>query len=127
MRKLLYLPILLCFLSTGCALTDDAIKTAEVAAAGNERYHVLAQKALDGDAVLEKDGVKPITKAEWGATPGSVKFLIDRLLNGLSVNRKAFYSIAFQLDGGVDPETLELKPVAMPGGESDGLIDGDNQ
>ena len=120
MRKLLILPVLLCVLSTGCALTQEAINTADVAAAGNERYHVLAQKALDGKAVLADDKVAPITTAEWNSTPPSVRLLVDRLLNALGVNRHAFYSIKFQLDGGKDPATLELKPVSVPKVEAEG-------
>jgi hypothetical protein len=133
MRTPLYLSVILCtLLTSGCALTQQAVNTAEVGAAGNERYHVLVQKAFDGKAVLKDDGIAPITADEWKSTPKSVRVLVDRLLNGLSTNRFAFYSITFQLDEGPDPETLELKPVKIPDVEEDenaGLIDGngDNQ
>lgn len=131
MRKPLVLSLVLCtLLTSGCALTSEAINTAEVAAAGNERYHALAQKAFDGDAVLEEDAIAPITKDEWKGTPKSVQILVDRLLNGLGANLHAFRSISFQLGEGADPDTLDKPKVTPPEvDESAGLIDGngDNQ
>lgn len=129
MRKPLILSLLLCtLLSSGCALTSDAINTADVAAAGNERYHTLVQKAFDGEADLEKDAIAPITKDEWKGTPKSVQILVDRLLNGLGANLHAFRSISFQLGGGVDPDTLEKPKVTPPEvDESAGLIDGNGE
>jgi hypothetical protein len=128
MRTPLILTLFLCtLLLSGCAsLPQKAAETAEVGAAGNERYLVLTQKAFSGDAVFEKDGLEPITSDEWKATPNSVRVLVSRLLNGLGTNRFAFYSIAFQLDEGPDPETLGLRPVEVPEveDESAGLIDG---
>jgi hypothetical protein len=112
-RRSLFLLTALCLFFSGCAVTDKAIATAEVAAAGNDRYHALAQQALDGTVDPEK-GLLPITAEEWKATPKSVRILVSRLLNGLGVNRHAFYSISFQLNSGADPDTLDLKPVTVP-------------
>jgi hypothetical protein len=124
-RFLLWLlPAILCFMTTGCTVTDKAIATAEVAAAGNDRYAELAQKALDGTAVFAGDGLHPITGDELKATPESVKHLINKLLDGLHSNRFAFYSISFQLGEGDDPDTLGLGgPVEIPDENADLLED----
>lgn len=113
-RSSLLLLTILCLFFSGCKVTDKAIATADVAGAGNDRYHTLVGKAFDGTADLEKDGLDSITAEEWKATPKPVRILVDRLLDGLHTNRFAFYSIRFQLDAGPDPETLDLKPFALP-------------
>jgi hypothetical protein len=118
---LIILAICLAFLS-GCAVTDEAIATAEVGAAGNDRYVELAQKALDNKAVFEKDGLLPISEADLKATPKSVRLLTEKLLDGLHSNRFAFYSISFQLGEGKDPKLLVLEPVTFPDENAD-LLD----
>lgn len=107
------LAVILCAFFSGCAVTQEAVNTAEVAAAGCERYHVLAQEAFDGTIDPEK-GLLPITTEEWSGTPKSVRVLVGRLLGSLDTVRYAFYSISFQLDSGPDPATLELKTVIPP-------------
>ena len=128
--SLFLLAVTLSVFLAGCTVTDKAIATAEVAAAGNDRYHELAQQALDG-TVDPDDGLLPIKAADWEATPKSVRVLVARLLNGLHTNRHAFYSIGFQLGAGPDPDTLGLKPVSVPEApdENADLIDppGDGQ
>jgi hypothetical protein len=123
MRQSALIVLTLCLVSlSGCAATDEAIKTAEVAAAGNDRYVALAQKALDNKAELEKDGVLPISSADLKATPKSVRHLVEKLLDGLGSNRFAFYSISFQLGEGKDPKLLVLESVVFPDTNAD-LLD----
>jgi hypothetical protein len=111
---------------SGCSVTHKAVATADVAAAGNDRYHTLVQKAFDGTADMDEDGLLPIKADEWKAAPKSVRVLVDRLLNGLNTNRFAFYSIKFQLGEGADPDTLGLEPISPPEvpDENAGLLDG---
>ena len=107
------LAAVLCVFFSGCAVTQEAINTAEVAAAGTERYIELSQKAFDGTIDPEK-GLLPVTSEEWAGTPKSVRTLVERLLGALDTHRYAFYSISFQLNSGPDPSTLNLAPVIAP-------------
>jgi hypothetical protein len=116
---LFILVAILCVFSSGCTVTDKAIATAEVAAAGNDRYAELAQKALDNKAVLADDGLLPISAADLHGTPKSVLLLVEKLLDGLDSNRFAFYSISFQLGEGKDPKLLTLEPVTIPDENAD--------
>jgi hypothetical protein len=116
------LALALCLFS-GCAVTDAAIRTAEVGAAGNDRYAELATKALAGEANMATDGLMPVSPEDLSATPDSVKVLVSKLLGGLHANRVAFHSITFQLNAGPDPETLGLKPVAIPSLSDDDLLE----
>jgi hypothetical protein len=120
MHRLLALALATSLL-TGC-VTDTAI-TAEVAAAGNDRYTQLATEVLDG-SVDAKNG-PPITKEEVEKTPASVRKFVNRLLVALHVNRFAWHSVLFQLNKGPDPETLGLEPVKLPDvkDENDKLIE----
>ena len=108
---------------SGCVSTD-AVNTAKVAAAGNDRYYTLSTQTLDG-SVKEENG-PAITKAELAKTPPSVKKFLGKLLGALHVNRHAFHSILFQLDEGSDPKDMGLSPAALPADENDDLA-GDGQ
>lgn len=112
--RLSVLVLLVAFFLSGCAVTDEAIKTATVAAAGNDRYTVIVAKAFDGTATTRADGVAPITSKHLADTPPQVRLLIRRLLDALHVNRVVSHSLKFQLDAGPDPKGLRLRPVALP-------------
>jgi hypothetical protein len=123
-RTLLALTLAACLL--GCSTVKDAaINTAEVAAAGNDRYTELATQVLDG-SVDQKNG-PAVTKEDLEKTPASVRTFLNRLLTALHVNRFAWHSVLFQLDKGPDPETLGFKPVKLPEpeDENDELLEDD--
>ncbi len=109
------------FLS-GCAGTA-AIKTATMAAAGNDRYTMIVTKAFDGTARVKSEGVAPVTSKDLLDTPPAVRLLLRRLLNALHVNRVVSHSLKFQLDAGPDPSTLKLRPLALPDFRRDLLKD----
>lgn len=122
--------VLLAFLllaSVGCAATEAAIKTAESMAVGGERYYDLATSSFAGGTSLEVEGIASVSTADLAKTPASVRGMLGLLLESLHANRVGANSILFQLDGGPDPATLDLKPVAMPAvkGENADLL-GDN-
>jgi len=102
---------LACVALLGCRVTDEAIATAQVAAAGNDRYTALVQEVLAGTA-KDKNG-PPVTPEDLKNTPGSVRVLLGRLLGTLHVNRYAWHSVLFQLNEGPDPELMGLKPVTI--------------
>ena len=123
-RAVMHVLVLALVLCSGCAVTDKAAGTAQVAAAGNDRYLMLAGQALDGSVDPEM-GLLPISPDQLAATPKPVRLLVERLLDAVNTNRHAFYSISFQLNKGPDPDTLGLTPVELPG-ENDDLLE-DNQ
>lgn len=120
--RLSVLALLVVFFS-GCAVTDEAIKTATVAAAGNDRYTAIMIKAFDGTARTRVDGVAPVTSQHLANTPPQVRLILRRLLNALHVNRVVSHSLKFQLDAGPDPVTLKLRPLALPDFRKDLLKD----
>lgn len=85
-----------------CA-TQEAINTAEIAAAGNDRYHTLVQ-----------DGLDTLPPGDLERTPERVRELLQRTLNSLYVNRVAWHSVLFMLDAGDDPAKLDLAPIKLP-------------
>lgn len=98
-------------LLVGCRVTDEAINTAKVAAAGNDRYTAIVVQILDG-TVDAKNGPR-VTQEDLRNTPGSVRILLNKLLGAMHVNRFAWHSVLFQLDEGADPETMNLAPVVI--------------
>lgn len=117
--------VFLLAVAPGCRVTDAAIATIETQAAGNDRYTVLAQKALDGKSDLATDGVEPLGKNDLDKTPAPVLGLLQRLLESLHVNRKAAHSALFQLNEGPDPAGLDLQPIQLPKSEDDKLLQDD--
>jgi len=115
MTRRLTLPVLLALviLLAGCSCAKDAaMNTAEVAAAGNDRYYTLATAILDGS--VDAENGPAVTEADLTATPASVREFVVKLLTALHVNRVAWHSMLFQLDLGPDPDSLELLPVVLP-------------
>ena len=106
--------LLLVLLFSGCAVTSEAIETAQTQAAGNDRYTTLVVAALANGTDLERDGIAPVSTDELVKTPVAVRGLIGRLLEALHANRFAAHSLVFQLDAGPDPEGLGLRAVELP-------------
>lgn len=95
----------------GCvssAVKDQAQKTA----VAHDQYDVLIRSTLDG-SIRPSDG-KPVTAAEFAATPASVRELLTNALRALYVSRRGWHQLAFALDVGVDPTTLQLDPPELP-------------
>ena len=110
-------------LLSGCCASEAALNTAQVAAAGNDRYTDLSVQILDG-SVDDTNG-PAVNEEDWAETPASVREFMRKLLDALHTNRFAWHSILFNLDVGPDPNTLALEPVALPAttDEDDDLLE----
>lgn len=107
--------LVLIALLSGCAcVTDRAIKTAEVAAAGSDRLTDLVHKALEEKADLQRDKIASVSPQDLASSPASVQVLLQKLLNAVHAHRYAWHSVLFQLDEGVDPAKLDLEAIRLP-------------
>lgn len=104
---------------SGCCVADKALETAEAAAAGSERYTLLASQALAG-TIGANMGLEPVSPEDLKKAPPNVRLLISRLFEALHSNRFAWHSLLFQLNKGPDPATLKLEVIELR--DRDGIL-----